>query len=171
MSFASLPTPVSPEFGVAVRVALDGNELFHAGGPTFVQRALLVARGPALVATTVDVGHGIGAALDVGAVQEGAAVVADLLCSVQYQVGFSIVGPEEKRKINGRCQPPLLQCCKPHRSGAASPLLVPRFFSVSTRCISNCKRRCVANGFFNRAFARLLLATVATTKCAPTKIC
>lgn len=146
MSFASLRTPVSPEFGVAVRVALDGNELFHAGGPTFVQRALPIARGLALVAAAIDVGHGVGAALDVGAVQEGAAVVADLLCSVQYQVGFSTVGPAEKRKINGGCQPPILQC-KPHRSRAASPVPVPRF-SVSTRCISNCKRRCVANGFF-----------------------
>lgn len=104
MSFASLRTPVSPEFGVAVRVALDGNELFHAGGPTFVQRALPIARGLALVAAAIDVGHGVGAALDVGAVQEGAAVVADLLCSVQYQVGFSTVGPAEKKK-NKRWMP------------------------------------------------------------------
>lgn len=47
-----------------------------------MQRALPVARGPALIAAAVDVGHGVGAALDVGAVQEGAAVVADLLRSV-----------------------------------------------------------------------------------------
>lgn len=98
-----------------------------------MQRALPAARGPALVAAAVHVGHGVGAALDVGAVQEGPAVVADLLRSVQDQVGFSKVGPEEKRKINGPCQPPhFLQCCKPHRSRAASPVPVPRF-SVSIR--------------------------------------
>lgn len=92
-----------------------------------MQRALPVARGPALVAAAVDVGHGVGAALDVGAVQEGAAVVADLLRSVQYQVGFSTVGAEENRKINAQCQPPVLQRCRPHRSRAASPVPVPRF--------------------------------------------
>lgn len=47
-----------------------------------MQRALPVARGPALIAAAVDVGHGVSAALDVGAVQEGAAVVADFLRSV-----------------------------------------------------------------------------------------
>lgn len=31
-----LQTPVSSEFGVAVCVALNRNELFHAGGATFV---------------------------------------------------------------------------------------------------------------------------------------
>lgn len=112
-----------------------------------MQRTLPVARGPALVAAAVDIGHGVGAALDVGAVQEGPAVVADLLCSVQYQVGFSTVGPEEKRKINGRCQPPILQCCKPHRSRPALPVPVP-WCSVSIRCISNCKCRCVAKRLF-----------------------
>lgn len=56
-----------------------------------MQRALPVARGPALVAAAVDVGHGVRAALDVGAVKEGPAVVADLLCSVEYQVGLSAV--------------------------------------------------------------------------------
>lgn len=65
-----------------------------------MQRALPVARESAFVAAAVDVGHGVGAALDVGAVQEGPAVVADLLHSVQYQVGFSTVAPQEKRKIN-----------------------------------------------------------------------
>lgn len=40
--------------------------------------------------TAVDVRHGVGAALDVGAAQEGPAVVADLLHPVQNQVGFSV---------------------------------------------------------------------------------
>lgn len=62
-----------------------------------MQGALPVARGPALVAAAVDVGHGVGAALDVGAVQEGAAVVADLLRPVQDQVGFS----RRRRKREG----------------------------------------------------------------------
>ena len=38
-----------------------------------------VAGGPALVAPAVHVGHGVGAALDVGAVQERPAVMANLL--------------------------------------------------------------------------------------------
>lgn len=95
-----------------------------------MQRALPVARGSAFVTAAVDVGHGVSAALDVGAVQEGTAVVADLLRSVQYQVGFSTVGSEEKRKTNSQFQPPILQRCKPHRSQSASPVPVP-WFSVS----------------------------------------
>ena len=38
-----------------------------------------VAGRSALFTPTVDVRHGVGAALDVGAAQEGPAVVADLL--------------------------------------------------------------------------------------------
>lgn len=73
-----------------------------------MQRALPVARWEAFAAA-VDVGHGVGAALDVGAVQERAAVVAELLRSVQYQVGFSTVCPEEKNKsIKSRLRPPIL---------------------------------------------------------------
>lgn len=43
---------------------------------------------PQLVALAEDVGHGVGAALDVAAVEERAAVVADLLHPVQDEVGF-----------------------------------------------------------------------------------
>lgn len=46
---------------------------------------------------TVDICHGVGAALDVGAEQEGAAVVTNLLYPTKNQVGFSV---KEKTKTN-----------------------------------------------------------------------
>lgn len=95
-----LQTPVSSEFGVAVCVALYRNELFHAGGATFVYRAVpRVTRGSTLLTPAEDVRHGVGAALDVGAVQEGPAVVANLVYSSKYQVGFSIEGKDKNIQV------------------------------------------------------------------------
>lgn len=85
-----LQTPVSSKFGVAVCVALNRNELFHAGGATFMYGAVpRVSRRSTLLTPAEDIRHGVGAALDVGAVQEGPAVVADLVYSSEYQIGFS----------------------------------------------------------------------------------
>lgn len=69
-------TSVSSEFGVAVCVALYRDQLLHAGGATFVERAVpdVTGRSP-LLAPTEDIRHGVGATLDVGAAQEGATVV------------------------------------------------------------------------------------------------
>lgn len=79
-SNARRQTPVSSEFDVAVCVTLYRNELFHAGGATFMYGAVpRIARRSALVTPAVDICHGIGAALDVGAVEERPAVVANLL--------------------------------------------------------------------------------------------
>lgn len=49
-----------------------------------------VARRSLLFAPAVDVRHGVRAALDVGAAQEGAAVQADLLDSAEDEAGFSV---------------------------------------------------------------------------------
>lgn len=46
------------------------------------------AGGPYLLAATEHVGHSVGAALDVGTVEQGPAVPADPLHSAQDQVGF-----------------------------------------------------------------------------------
>lgn len=82
-------TRVSSEFGVAVCVALYRDELLHAGGAALVDGAAPRVGGrPQLVALAEDIGHGVGAALDVAAVEERAAVVADLLHPVQDQVGL-----------------------------------------------------------------------------------
>lgn len=86
-------TQVSSEFGVAVCVALYRDELLHAGGAALVDGAAPRVGGrPQLVALAEDVGHGVGAALDVAAVEERAAVVADLLHPVQDQVGLPAEG-------------------------------------------------------------------------------
>lgn len=47
----------------------------------------------------VDICHGVGAALDVGAEQEGTAVVANLLHPTKDQVGFSVKGEDKKKKV------------------------------------------------------------------------
>lgn len=56
-----------------------------------------VSSGPTLFAPAVDVRHGVGATLDVGASQEGPAVVANFLHPVQYQIGFSSGGEDENK--------------------------------------------------------------------------
>lgn len=43
-----------------------------------------------LFTPAVDICHGVGAALDVGAAQEGPAIEANLLHPTQYEVGFSV---------------------------------------------------------------------------------
>lgn len=51
---------------------------------------------PQLVALAEDIGHGVGAALDVAAVEERAAIVADLLHPVQDQVGLPVEGEGQR---------------------------------------------------------------------------
>lgn len=92
----AVQTPASSEFGVAVCVALYRDELFHAGGATLVYGAVpRVGRRSHLVALAEDVRHGVGAALDVRAVEKRATVVADLLHPMKYQVGFPRKGEDE----------------------------------------------------------------------------
>lgn len=57
-----------------------------------------VAGRSSLFAPAVNVRHGVGAALDVGAAQEGPAVVAYLLYPIKYQVGFSVEGGNKENK-------------------------------------------------------------------------
>lgn len=91
-------TWVSSEFSAAVCVALYRDELLYAGGAALVDGAAPRVGGrPQLVALAEDVGHGVGAALDVAAVEERAAVVADLLHPVQDQVGLSMEGEGRRR--------------------------------------------------------------------------
>ena len=56
-----------------------------------------VAGRSTLFIAAVDVRHGVSAALDMGAAQEGPAVEAELLHPAEYQVGFSI---REDKKEN-----------------------------------------------------------------------
>ena len=56
-----------------------------------------VSGGSTLFAPAVDICHGVGATLNVGAVQEGPAVVANFLHPVQYQIGFSSGGKDENK--------------------------------------------------------------------------
>lgn len=89
---------VSPELGVAVRIALDRNELLHAGGAAFVQRGApraVAAGNPAVVAAAVNVRHGVSAALDVRAAQEGTTIGADLVHTSEDQVGLSVKNQQQ----------------------------------------------------------------------------
>lgn len=79
----------SPALGVPVRVPGHGHHLLLARDFGVLEDAVPHhARGPDLLAAAEKVGHGIHAALDVGAAQEAGTMAAHPLQSPQDQVGL-----------------------------------------------------------------------------------
>lgn len=79
----------SPPLGLPVGVAQHGDHLLLAGDFGVLEDAVPDHAGrPRLLAAAEQVGHGLGAALDVGAAQQRRAVAADLLQPPQDQVSL-----------------------------------------------------------------------------------
>lgn len=91
--------PPSPALGVPIRVPGHGHHLLLARDFGVLEDAVPHhARGPDLLAAAEKVGHGVHAALDVGAAQEAGTVAAHPLQSPQDQVGLPERQAETVRK-------------------------------------------------------------------------